>query len=209
MRAKFVRNKPAERKVREEGGGWGGSGIEAEIHSRVARGEGSGEEGCSPEANGGDHGWAKKKCQEEEQPDTYVLILIEKSTFISKNVTILHHNIYTVAFVYFIICSKRSWCYNPQPKVALSVHPPSHSLRSVTANMISKPFLGRTVTLTGENVFFFFLSSSDRSCTCCSDTWTDSWLNTGPCALCHRGKYQNESVLFSWNQSATCISKLN
>lgn len=55
MRAKFVRNKPADRKVRE-GGGSGGPGTEAEIYSPVARGEDGGEEGCSPEANGGDHG---------------------------------------------------------------------------------------------------------------------------------------------------------
>lgn len=103
-----MRNKPADRNIRAEGEGGGGPGTGAEIHSPVVCGEGSGEAGCSPAAHR-DHGRAKKKHQEEGEPeaDSYVLIIIIKSTFISNNFTILHHSIYTVPFVYFIIHSKR------------------------------------------------------------------------------------------------------
>lgn len=66
-----MRNKPADRKVKEGGGG-GGPGTGAEIHFPVAHGEGSGETGCSPEAHGGHHGRERKNVRRKEC-QTYVL----------------------------------------------------------------------------------------------------------------------------------------
>lgn len=76
-----MKNKPADRKVRKEGGGRSGPGTGAEICFPVVHGEGRGETGYSPKAHGGDHGRAKRKCQKGGEPDSYILIIIKKKIY--------------------------------------------------------------------------------------------------------------------------------